>query len=136
MKKMTMVREKWGKAYLCDQDDNLCAMGWYGKEFLGFTLNDMRGLNGYSFLPNNLWRRSNGKHDKIYAQVLTVNDDLGKSKSQREEILIGLFAQIDVELNFVDTEADLKEESVELDIDDIPDYIPQKMTHTSHEAWA
>jgi len=145
MRKMTMVREKWGKGKLCDEEGNLCILGLYGREILGLNNKQMENYVTLAILFDDFKLKDKNIHAIIHCPMLghggffhtsawNINDTA--PKKYREGYLIELFAQIDIELNFVDTEADLKEESEELDFSDISYCVTQKMTHTPHEAWA
>ena len=113
--------QRWGKHYplsgactmMCDQDGNMCCLGFAANQISGVTKNRMletfapsdvyRGKSFLTKLDTRFTYTSRCVDNNQFAKrAMKINDNANYRETTREKKLITLFAKNGIELEFVD----------------------------------
>lgn len=117
MKKVTIDRNTWARGYLRNNslydssDQKMCCLGFASMQLLSTQQEDMESLLSPSDLVNNcdyiqdtesiFTYASEGFRDSDFSNEAMVINDSDISEEEREEKLIKLFAENNIELEFI-----------------------------------
>lgn len=117
--KLTIDRNRWlrgvgSESSLLDSCGKSCALGFLAKD-LGYSDDEILNKEGPDYIlsdagvrfPESLVKRIERKEDiwsaptEIAVQIISINDDVNLTDSERESKIIQLFQKVDIELEFV-----------------------------------